>query len=94
MGKKPSNESNEKTLKRVSNDSNDKGTNKLSVGERDYMIHKAIDKFGIVPRFQPAVAKAANYIDGVRFWEIFESAEKAHSPAHYFIKAINKELYA
>lgn len=94
MGKTTSNESNEKTLKRVSNDSNDRATNKLSVSERDYMIHRAIDKFGIIPRFQPAVAKAANYIDGVRFWEIFECAEKAHSPARYFIKAINRELYA
>ena len=87
-------ESNESFLKRNSYDSNEKTTNHLSTHERDYMIQKAVEKFGIIPRFRPAVAKAANYLDGARYWEIFESAEKAHSPAHYFIKAINRELYS
>lgn len=93
MGKTTSYDSYEKTLKRVSYDSYERGNNKLSVSERDYMISRAIKKFGIEPRFQTAVAKAANYIDGPRFWEIFDCAEKAHSPARYFIKAINREMY-
>lgn len=83
----------ENFLKRNSYESYEKGGNKLSVNERNYMIDKAVEKLGISERFRPAVAKAANYIDGVRFWTIFECAAKAHSPAHYFIKAINKEMY-
>lgn len=69
-------------------------TNPLSVQERDYMIKKAVENFKIIPRFQPAVARAANYLTGVRFWEIYEKAQKAKSPAHYFIRSINKELYS
>ena len=87
-------DSNEKTLKRVSYDSNDRKTNCLSVEERDYMISKVVEKFGIIPQFRPAVAKAANYLTGARFWEIYESAERAKSPARYFIKAINREMYS
>jgi len=87
-------DSNEKTLKRVSYDSNDRKTNCLSVEERDYMISKVVEKFGIIPQFRPAVAKAANYINGPRFWEIYESAERAKVPARYFIKAINREMYS
>lgn len=101
MGKTTSNEySNEKFLKETSYEKSyerakDKAlVNKLSVQERDYMISKAMKRLHIDGRYQPAVAKAANYIDGPRYWEIFDYAEKAHSPAHYFIKAINKEMYA
>ena len=80
--------------KETSNDHMKGRTNGLDVKERDYMIHKVITRFGIIDKFQPAVAKAANYIDGARFWELYECAEKAHSPARYFIKAINRELYS
>lgn len=91
---KVSYESNEKLKKEKSYDSNDRKKNHLSVDERDYMIEKVITKFGIIPQFQPAVKKAANYIEGPRFWEIYERSEKAKCPARYFIKSINKELYA
>jgi hypothetical protein len=99
MGRKTSNEySNESFLKETSNEyqMNKKRAlqNHLSVKERDYMISKAMQRLAIDNRYQSAVAKAANYIEGDRFWQIFEYAQKAHSPAHYFIKAINKELYA
>lgn len=93
--KRYSYESNEKFLKETSNEYHmNQMKNRLSVGERDYMISKAMKKLGIIEHYQPAVAKAANYIDGDRFWQIFEYAQRAKSPAHYFIKAINKELYA
>lgn len=99
MGRKTSNEySNESFLKETSNEyqMNKKRAlqNHLSVKERDYMISKAMQRLAIDGHYQPAVAKAANYLEGDRFWQIFEYAQKAHSPAHYFIKAINKELYA
>lgn len=98
MGKRASYESNEKFLKETSYENHmiqmNRGGNRLSVDERDYMIAKAVEKFGITEKFQPAVAKAANYIDGQRFWQIFDYATKAKSPARYFIKAINRELYA
>ena len=77
MGNNVSNDQMRSFLKRNSNDSNDKHTNHLSVKERDYMISKVVTKFGIIPKFQPAVAKAANYIAGPRFWEIYESAQRA-----------------
>lgn len=99
MGKTTSNEySNDKFLKETSNEYQMKKKsalkNHLSVKERDSMIAKAMKRLSIDGHYQPAVAKAANYIDPLRFWEIFEYAEKAHSPARYFIKAINRELYA
>lgn len=96
MGKTTSNEySNEKFLKETSSENHmNKWTNHLSVKERDYMIAKVIEGLGIIKQYRPAVAKAANYIDGDRFWQIYEYAQKAHSPARYFIKAINRELYA
>lgn len=83
----------ENSLKGISNDHMNVKLNLLSVDERDYMIKKAVEKFGIVPKFQPAVAKAANYLTGARFWEIYEHAQKAKTPARYFIKAVNKEMY-
>lgn len=88
--------SNERFLKESSNENqmNKRWTNHLAVKERDYMISKAMKRLQIDSHYQPAVAKAANYLDGDRFWQIFEYAEKAHSPAHYFIKAINRELYS
>ena len=96
MGKTTSNESsNEKFLKETSSEYHmNKWKNHLSVKERDYMISKVMKNLGIIDHYKPAVAKAANYLDGDRFWQIFEYAQKAHSPAHYFIKAINRELYA
>ena len=99
MGNRTSNEdsyeSNEKFLKETSNEYHmNHMNNRLSVKERDYMISKAMKKLGIIAPYKPAVAKAANYLDGDRFWQIYEYAQKAKSPAHYFIKAINRELYA
>lgn len=96
MGNQTSYESNEITLKRVSYESNDNHMkkNSLSVKDRDYMIWKAMKFLKIDEHYKPAVAKAANYLDYDRFWQIFEYAEKAHSPAHYFIKVVNREMYA
>lgn len=95
MGQVSNDKSNERFLKESSYENHMKKvcSNSLSIKERDYMIDKVCKQFGIVDRFRPAVAKAANYLDGVRFWEIFDCAEKAHSPARYFIKAVNRELY-
>lgn len=81
-------------LKETSYESYERRTNGLDTKERDYMIDKVVRTFHIIDKFKPAVAKAANYVDGPRFWEIYESAQKAHSPARYFIKAINRELYS
>lgn len=85
--------SNEDFLKEISNDHLNGKLNLLSIDERDYMIKQVVEKFGIIPKFQPAVAKAANYLTGARFWEIYEHAQKAKAPAHYFVKSINKEMY-
>lgn len=99
MGKNSSNEySNEKFLKETSNEYQMKKRkalqNCLSTGERDYMISKAMSRLKIDGHFRPAVAKAANYLTGDRFWTIFEYAERAKSPAKYFVKAINREMYS
>lgn len=96
MGKTTSYEkSYESSQKRTSYEQKNhmKGNN-LSVKERDHMIRRVMLDLRIDSHYKPAVAKAANYIDGPRFWEIFGYAERAKFPAHYFIKAINREMYA
>lgn len=85
--------STECSLKRTSNESYERNTNKLSVRERDYMIRTAIEKLRIGSPYHQAVKRSANYLTGDKFWTIFEFAQKSKNPAHYFIRAVNREMY-
>jgi|GEM_PF-5728502 len=69
-----------------------KSLNHLRTDERDYMIKSAIRKLNISPEWYGAVKKAANYLTGDRFWTLVQYAERANNPAHYFIRAVNREL--
>ena len=67
-------------------------TNNLSVKERDYMISQAMKRLTISTQWAGTVKKAANYLDGVRFWELVDMSESKFKPANYFIFCANKEL--
>ena len=68
---------------------NEKKTNGLSVGEVNYMIKTAMARLSIPAQFHDSTAKAANYLDGPRFWELVEKAESAgkrgYNPGKYFL---------
>lgn len=66
--------------------------NCLGVDERDYMIKSAIRKLNIAPEWYGAVKKGANYLSGDKFWSLVEYSRRAKNPAHYFVKAVNREL--
>ena len=67
-------------------------TNNLTVKERDHMITQAMKRLGITDQWAGTVKKAANYLDGIRFWELVEIAESKRKPANYFVFCANKEL--
>lgn len=69
-----------------------KKTNELSVKERDYMIRTAMRRLGITDEWSGTVKKAANYLDGVRFWDLVDIAQSKRKPANYFVFVANKEL--
>jgi len=67
-------------------------TNNLSTKERDYMISQAMRRLDISEQWAGTVKKAANYLDGVRFWELVDISESKRKPANYFVFCANKEL--
>ena len=92
MGKtKHSMRFNEKFLKRNFNESLSKVTNSLGVKERDYMIRTAMARLNISSEWHDAVAKGANYLDGVRFWELVDMARSKKSPARWFVACCCRE---
>lgn len=85
----------EKSLKRDFNEFNESvNNNRLSVGERDYMISTAMRLLGISPEWHDAVARGANYLDGDKFWQLVDYARspRIRNKARYFVGAIGREL--
>ena len=66
--------------------------NNLTVKERDHMIRQAMKRLDISEQWSGTVKKAANYLDGVRFWELVDISESKRKPANYFVFIANREL--